>query len=240
MQIPSVIHDPDFPGEAHLNLEDGDTIAIDSIAWQHWLEKHSSFRFDSKDNHFTAYKRQRDTGEYWYANRKVSGKTLNLYLGKSEAVSLSRMIGIASKLSKSVQPNVQPNLVVQPSVQPQLEIDSTEDDNDRLREQTEKIRALEEDNLQLRSQLAGCSQMAQEMESLQIEVQRLQLQTTHLKERAEYLESLPPQPISPEMRELLQNAITSKTNGGSYDARNGTSLKRVVEQVLALPTGANS
>lgn len=176
VQIPSVLNDPDFPGEAHLNLEDGDTIAIDSIAWQHWLEKHSSFRFDSRDNHFTAYKRQRDTGEYWYANRKVSGKTLNLYLGKSEAVSLSRMIQIASKLSESVQPDVQPNWVVQTNVQPapvvqpnvqlQSGIDSVEDDNARLREQTEKFRALEEDNLQMRSQLDALKEDADKSQKL--------------------------------------------------------------------------
>lgn len=113
-KIPSVLHDPDFPDEAHLNLEDGDTLAVGSSAWYSWLEEHSSFRFDSGDNLFTAVKRTYETGDYWYANRKIEGKTANKYLGKSEALTVNRMKEIAVKLSQPVQPSSVVKIDVQP------------------------------------------------------------------------------------------------------------------------------
>jgi len=148
-KLPSVLHDPDFPNEAHLNLEDGNTITVGTNVWLRWLEEHSSFHFDSGKDFFTALKRKYDTGDYWYASRKAGGKTQNKYLGKSDMLTLERMRVIASKLSQPLQPkehvDVQPDVqlqaesVVQLDVQPK-QVQELEDSQSKQQEEIEQLR----------------------------------------------------------------------------------------------------
>jgi len=86
-----------------LYLEDGEVLQVDSNAWHEWLERHSNstFRFDSvySDNDsFTAWKRKQDTSAFWYAYKMFSGKVRNVYLGKSEALTVAKMLSAAVKL----------------------------------------------------------------------------------------------------------------------------------------------
>jgi len=51
-----------------------------------WLERSTS-HFESSyigKKPFTARKHKRDSGDFWYAYRKVGGKLRNAYLGKSD------------------------------------------------------------------------------------------------------------------------------------------------------------
>ncbi len=72
-----------------------------SHMWQQWLEHVSSFAFQSKDgHHFTARKETRARGDaYWIAYRKIDGKLTHTYLGRTTAVTLSRLEQVAATLA---------------------------------------------------------------------------------------------------------------------------------------------
>ncbi len=100
---PVVLCSTSSPTEATLNLEDGDVIAVGSGEWADWLEQNVSFRFESGfggADSFTARKHSRKTGDFWYAYRKLGKELGNCYLGKSEALTVERMLAIASRLSE--------------------------------------------------------------------------------------------------------------------------------------------
>lgn len=252
-KLPNVLHDPDFPNEAHLNLEDGNTITVGTNAWFGWLEEHSSFHFDSGKDFFTALKRKYDTGDYWYASRKAGGKTQNKYLGKSDMLTLERMRVIASKLSQPLQPkehvDVQPNVqlqdksVVQLYVQPK----QVQELEEKLASCNRNLQEQYEQNQALRSNLTKITSDADQLAvNLKQERSRLATLQEDLKEaeklaeaRLQEIERLrtqlqPPPAVDPNLIALLQDAITPKKKGGSYDARNATGLRRLVEQVLGV------
>ncbi len=93
-----------------------------SASWQEWLERVPSFAFQSKDGHrFTARKEARaHRGAYWVAYRKAGGKLTHSYLGRSEAVTLSRLEQVARFLAgQDCQQAVAPRLIEGDSVQEQ-------------------------------------------------------------------------------------------------------------------------
>lgn len=84
-----------------LQLHNGDAIAVGSIQWFEWLKANGSFRFESGlagQTSFTARKHERDSGDFWYAYRKIGGKLRNAYLGKSGALTTNRLLEAANKL----------------------------------------------------------------------------------------------------------------------------------------------
>jgi len=84
-----------------LQLLNGAAIAVGSDSWLDWLKANTGFRFESGldgKTSFTARKHERDSGDFWYAYRKIGGKLRNAYLGKSEALTVTRLLDAANKL----------------------------------------------------------------------------------------------------------------------------------------------
>jgi hypothetical protein len=87
--------------QAYLYLDDKPLIEVGYPDWFMWLERSTSFHFESSyigKKPFTARKHKRDSGDFWYAYRKVGGKLRNAYLGKSDRLSVERMLEIAERL----------------------------------------------------------------------------------------------------------------------------------------------
>ena len=76
--------------------EGAQAIVVDSPAWFDWLSRHRVFRFASSVGTLTARKERRAAGWYWYAYRRQRGALRSAYLGKSEEVTLARLMRIAS------------------------------------------------------------------------------------------------------------------------------------------------
>lgn len=91
-------------GEGILQTKKGDAVDLKTKRWYDWLERNSSFRFESGidgKNSFTARKHEREAGDFWYAYRKVAGKLKNSYLGKSDRLTVERLLEVADKLVNS-------------------------------------------------------------------------------------------------------------------------------------------
>ncbi len=107
-----VLHRPDRP--------DLPAVALDTPAWWSWLDDPTtrSFAFHDAVGSFTARKEQRQRGgAYWTAYRRVQGKLVSAYLGKSAALTRERLTVAAARLARpSAQvPNQQPLLSFTPS-----------------------------------------------------------------------------------------------------------------------------
>ena len=78
---------------------DGVTIQLDSPAWFAWLETADRFCFASQHlaYRFTARKEKRRGHFYWYAYMKNASKLHNIYLGKSERLTLDYLEQTALK-----------------------------------------------------------------------------------------------------------------------------------------------
>jgi predicted ATPase/DNA-binding CsgD family transcriptional regulator len=77
-------------------------IIVETPAWYAWLATATSFTFVCEQGHFTARKEQvgnKRGGWYWKAYRKYQGKLRRAYLGKSEALTLERLVSVAAALS---------------------------------------------------------------------------------------------------------------------------------------------
>ena len=94
-------------------------LEVEEDAWQEWLERISSFSFQSKDGtHVTALKERRGRGRvYWIAYRKIGGQLKRKYLGASQEVTLARLEQVASVLVLPETPIASPpSPVTSPSV----------------------------------------------------------------------------------------------------------------------------
>jgi predicted ATPase/DNA-binding CsgD family transcriptional regulator len=76
-----------------------DAIAVESVTWYAWLERHRSFRFEHLASTFTARKEQRSGGWYWYAYRRQAGRLRTAYLGRSAELSATRLHVISAELA---------------------------------------------------------------------------------------------------------------------------------------------
>jgi len=91
-------------GSLHQHTVEGtstDPITIGTAAWYSWLEQHRSFCFEAGRMTFTARKEQRPGGWYWYAYRRSQGKLHNVYLGKTEELTLERLNATAETLERA-------------------------------------------------------------------------------------------------------------------------------------------
>src|SRR5579859_7017028 len=66
-----------------------------------WLEQQDSFAFQSQAGHHATVRKQKGQrgGNYWYGYRRLHGRLLKRYLGKTEDVTLARLEEIASQLA---------------------------------------------------------------------------------------------------------------------------------------------
>jgi hypothetical protein len=78
----------------------GAAIRLDSPAWFAWLQTADRFCFSSQHHayRFTARKEKRRGHCYWYAYMKNASKLHNIYLGKSEHLTLAHLEQAALKL----------------------------------------------------------------------------------------------------------------------------------------------
>jgi hypothetical protein len=183
-----------------LELHTGIIVEVGSPSWFIWLQDNTSFRFISGfagEDSFTARKHERNTGEFWYAYRKVNGKLKNAYLGKSESLNVNRMLEIANKLLQASESRANKTqlgngyakeCITDKLGNSQLANCSTSEameeiqkklaalqvENDQARSQLENAKAVEED---LRSQLAA-------VESFAIQYQQKQKMLEELVEKA--------------------------------------------------------
>src|SRR5450755_3708266 len=74
-------------------------ISIGSVAWFDWLKHHRSFRFEHQAITYTARKEQRPGGWYWYASCRTHGTLRTRYLGRSEDLTLQRLILVGHQLA---------------------------------------------------------------------------------------------------------------------------------------------
>lgn len=222
------------PDQAHLDLDDGDTITVGSPNWERWLDENVSFRFESGvagDDSFTARRQDRKNGgKFWYAYRKLGGKLRTAYLGKPDELTVEKMLEVATKLaSDQISSEVKPQAKSKPS-KDTSEVEKLQVEAERMRSQ---LAAMEDENASLRSQLAAMAVKAGEWHDLAKEAEKLAGDRLQEIERLR-TESQNRPATDPEAIALLQNAITPKSKGGSYAANNATGLKKLVEQALAL------
>lgn len=74
-------------------------IPADSDAWFAWLQTARTFAFEDPLGRFTARKKRRWRGEYWYAFRRSGGRLHEIYLGKASNVTLECLRAAAAKLN---------------------------------------------------------------------------------------------------------------------------------------------
>lgn len=172
-QLPLVLVSTLSPNEGSLQLEDGETVEVGTTRWFKWLdEEHNSFRFESGfagEHSFTARKHERESGAFWYAYRKLSKKLCNAYLGKSERLTVERMVEVAGKLSgepklgngyaQSAEPS---GYALECITRPQERLKDEQDFKSEVRVQDREIQALKDELHQLRSQLEDMAAHAAE------------------------------------------------------------------------------
>jgi predicted ATPase/DNA-binding CsgD family transcriptional regulator len=77
-------------------------IVVGTPAWYAWLERATTFAFNSTSSHFTARKERRGRADgYWRAYRKRGGKVFCAYLGKSADLTLERLQDAAAALAEN-------------------------------------------------------------------------------------------------------------------------------------------
>jgi hypothetical protein len=83
----------------------GERISLDSPRWFAWLETATTFCYSNSDPLYrlTLRKEQRRHGWYWYAYLKVDAKLHNTYLGKSAALTLTRLEAASARLVQKVR-----------------------------------------------------------------------------------------------------------------------------------------
>ena len=82
-----------------LHTAHGDLVAVETIAWQKWLQENKKFFFKGKVGRFSARKEGRPGGMYWYGYRRRDGKLHKVYLGKSEQLTLINLEKAAADLA---------------------------------------------------------------------------------------------------------------------------------------------
>ncbi len=82
---------------------------VGSPEWWTWLkqEGHSTFYVETREGTFTARREWRRSGGrnvlYWYAYRRHKNKLHTVYLGKSEDLSLARLVEVARQLAEVLE-----------------------------------------------------------------------------------------------------------------------------------------
>lgn len=158
--------------EGNLELHNGSIIQVDSDAWFEWLRRNTSFRFVSGfagENSFTARRHDRDSGEFWYAYRKLSGKLKNTYLGKTETLTIEKLLKAALKLSAHLEAAVKEvssdNGYAKQCITEQLSTVDTysQDAASELQQLRDRLLVLETENQDLKLQLKKLKSIEQDL-----------------------------------------------------------------------------
>ncbi len=80
---------------------DGTYINVGTGSWQQWLNKNSSFRYESFWGSFTAYKEHEGTEIFWLAKRRVKEEPRSAYLGSNKDLLLEKLVDTAKQLNTS-------------------------------------------------------------------------------------------------------------------------------------------
>jgi LuxR family maltose regulon positive regulatory protein len=85
-------------------------IRLDTAAWQHWLATADAFRYLAPHSVYplTVRKEKRRHGWYWYAYLKSDAKLHNAYVGRSEAVTTTRLDQVLQTLLAKLRRHSQP------------------------------------------------------------------------------------------------------------------------------------
>lgn len=77
------------------------TVELDDERWQRWLNEcgECSFHFTSPLGTFAV---RRDNSKYWYADGRYNGRNQKVYVGKTEAITISALYRVARKLYVSM------------------------------------------------------------------------------------------------------------------------------------------
>ena len=75
-------------------------LVVGSKRWFQSLSHNSimSFRFQGETGSYTARKEERESGEYWYAYKKIQGKLRSTYIGRTDELTLDKLESIAIKI----------------------------------------------------------------------------------------------------------------------------------------------
>lgn len=99
-KIPVVMAEPTGSYMVH-DPKMSSPIPIGSPEWFEWLQGNHSFRFEGFTS-FTAMRERRKRWLYWYAYARVHNSTLRTaYLGKSEKLTLARLLEVGQKLQNA-------------------------------------------------------------------------------------------------------------------------------------------
>lgn len=81
-------------------------IRLETPEWWEWLKSASTFYFECSEGTFTARCESRSPkGSYWFAYRRVRTKLHNRYIGKSESLTMARLVEIARQLDEKMRGN---------------------------------------------------------------------------------------------------------------------------------------
>ena len=105
-----------------LLLPDGSIIALDSQKFLVWLENNQSFRFDCGLAGKDGYTARKERSEYWYAYKKIAGKLHKRYIGRTDEITLLKLLEVAHKLQSDAI--IQPNQQLHTTVTQQLHTDN--------------------------------------------------------------------------------------------------------------------
>ena len=243
-QLPLVLVSTASPLIGSLQLSDGETVEVATTRWFDWLEQHTSFRFESGfagEYSFTARKHERESGAFWYAYRKLGKKLCNAYLGKSERLTVERMLEVAGKLSHPDEPKLgngyaqsaEPlGYALECITRPQERQDDDEPDSQsEVRRSEREIQALKDELYQLRSQL----------DDVKVERDNVQSQLNHMaskarewydkaKECEQRLQSEPTFPDLEAVRERILQSLKLGKQAPEYK-RSKAILERFIQEL---------
>ena len=82
-----------------------EALTLGGSDWFDWLENPAtkSFRYESPEGVFTAIKERRSGHFVWYAHRRLTGALKRIYLGKSENLTVKKLLETAHKLNPKSQ-----------------------------------------------------------------------------------------------------------------------------------------
>lgn len=79
-------------------LNEEPKIKVESFEWWAWLAAAKSFRYCPKSTQTAPFTARKEKGGYWYGYRKIAGKLLKQYIGKTEDLTIAHLDDISGLL----------------------------------------------------------------------------------------------------------------------------------------------
>lgn len=87
------------PPLVYYDKVDGTYIKVGTGSWLQWLDKNSSFRYESFWGCFPVYKEYQGEEIFWLAQRQVKDEIRSVYLGESKDLTLDKLLETANHFS---------------------------------------------------------------------------------------------------------------------------------------------